>query len=59
MFEQGGEEFRVVFTDSTTLSPDLEYYAIFEGKQERHVTKATWVNGKVIRAVVPGKTVEI
>ena len=45
----------VTFDESNILGKTTQYYVIFEGQHERHVTTAVLSSPNSLRAVIPGR----
>ena len=56
---QGGEVMFITYSDDFPLPDHGDFYVVFEGKKQRHVTTAQQLNTYTLRAVVPGKQVII
>ena len=54
---QGGEVIFITYSEEYPLPDNGEFYMVFEGKNQRHVTTAQHINAYTVRAVVPGKDV--
>lgn len=53
-FPQGGAVLAVVFAEDTQLPPDVEFFLVFEGSSERHVTTARCIRRNKLSACIPG-----
>lgn len=51
---QGGEVIFITFSDEFPLPDNGDFYMVFEGKKQRHVTTAQQINTFTLRAIVPG-----
>lgn len=49
----------MTYSDDYPLPDSGEFYVVFEGKSQRHVTVAQQINLYTLRAIVPGKNVGI
>ena len=47
----------ITYSEEYPLPDNGEFYMVFEGKSQRHVTTAQQINAYTLRAVVPGKGV--
>ena len=45
----------ITYSDDFPVPDNSEFYLVFEGKSQRHVTTAQQINAFTLRAVVPGK----
>ena len=45
------------FSKQEVVQPETDIYIIFDGTEQRHVTKAVAINDQTIQAVIPGKFV--
>ena len=45
----------ITYSDDFLIPDNGEFYLVFEGKSQRHVTTAQQINAYTLRAVVPGK----
>ena len=45
----------VTYSDDYPLPDNGDFYIVFEGKSQRHVTTAQQINSYTLRAIVPGK----
>ena len=52
---QGGEVIFITYSDDFPLPDNGEFFLVFEGKSQRHVTTTQQINAYTLRAVVPGK----
>lgn len=52
---RGGEVIFITYSDDFPLPDNGEFYLVFEGKSQRHVTTTQQINSYTLRAVVPGK----
>ena len=52
---KGGEVIFITYSDDYPLPDNGDFYMVFEGKIQRHVTTAQLINAYTLRAVVPGK----
>ncbi|XP_020626886.1 rho guanine nucleotide exchange factor 28-like isoform X3 [Orbicella faveolata] len=50
---RGGEVIFITYSDDFPLPDNGEFYLVFEGKSQRHVTTAQQINAYTLRAVVP------
>lgn len=45
----------ITYSDEYPLPDSGDFYMVFEGKNQRHVTTAQQLNVFTLRAIVPGK----
>lgn len=45
----------MTYSDDYPLPDNGDFYVVFEGKSQRHVTVAQQINLYTLRAIVPGK----
>ena len=45
----------ITYSDEYPLPESGDFYMVFEGKNQRHVTTAQQLNAFTLRAIVPGK----
>ncbi|ELU18667.1 hypothetical protein CAPTEDRAFT_209224 [Capitella teleta] len=50
---QGGAALAVVFADDTRLPVDVEFFVVFEGSTQRHVTSAVCLDRNKLSACIP------
>lgn len=50
---RGGEVIFITFSDEFPLPDNGDFYMVFEGKKQRHVTTAQQINTFTLRAIVP------
>lgn len=50
---RGGEAIFITYSDDFPLPDNGDFYVVFEGKCQRHVTTAQQINAYTLRAVVP------
>ncbi|XP_068734073.1 rho guanine nucleotide exchange factor 28-like isoform X3 [Montipora capricornis] len=50
---RGGEVLFVTYSDDYPLPDNGDFYIVFEGKSQRHVTTAQQINSYTLRAIVP------
>jgi len=52
---QGGELVFITYSDDFPLPSSAEFFLVFEGSHQRHVTTAQQINAYTLRAVVPSE----
>ena len=55
VYPQGGAALAIVFSEDTQLPVDVEFYLVFEGSSQRHVTTAHCIDRNKLSACIPGE----
>lgn len=52
---QGGDVLFITYSDDFPLPSTAEFFVVFEGSSQRHVTTAQQINTYTLQAVAPSK----